>query len=74
MIHVVKTERDEWSEKCVKQLEDALQHAKETPLKSVLVISLSHAGNIDLWYSTMGRLEFLGALEHAKTRVSLTDD
>lgn len=74
MIHVVKTERDEWSEQCVKQLEDALQHAKETPLKSVLVISLSHAGNIDLWYTTIGRLEFLGALEYAKTKVTLTND
>lgn len=65
----IKTERDEWAEEAITQLENALKRAKENPQESVAILMLSRDRNIEMFYSTMDRTSLIGHLETIKINI-----
>lgn len=69
-IKVIKTDRDEWSEKVIENLEHALEHARENPQESVIIVMVGRADSIDTFWCAESRIKLLGALEYAKQKTS----
>ena len=66
----IKTTRDEYADKCVETLQDAAEACKKEPMKCVVILTLSQAGDYDISYTALNRLELMGALELMKAKVA----
>jgi len=69
VIKAVKTERDEYAERVIEHLQNALKYAQENPQSSVLVFMIGRDGKLTTDYVTPGRVELLGMIEFAKAGV-----
>ena len=66
---VIKTVEDKWSEDAVQHARNLVEYCENEPMKSVVTLRLTHKGDISVSYTTMDRLELLGALEYIKGRL-----
>lgn len=69
-IKPIKTSRDEWSDNAVQRIEQALNHAKQIPQESVIIVMLGRDDEINTFYSSASRIQLIGALEYAKHKVA----
>lgn len=66
----IKTERDEFAEKVCRDLKNALEYAEENPQESVCIVMLGRDGIVNTFYTALGRIHLLGAMEYAKQKVA----
>lgn len=68
-LSVVKTAFNARAEDCLVPLEAALGLARETPMRGVVVLTLSQEGTINVGVSCESALELVGAIEMMKAEV-----